>query len=242
MDKEQAIDLLDNLIGMIEDNQGNDYDTAFRMAIEALKAQLSHEGTTSDQPVATDIYVGDKISKFIDGLEEIFADLREKHVDDSVCGLCEYDGAYIGQSGDWCNECPGFDRDDCFKLSDKTRKKWTDEIIKALPTVQPDLDEWCTDCREYDKERHSCPRWNRVIRQTVEDMKAAQPEPQWIPCSERMPETGVEVLTYYGAFDYIEIQTLEDGRWENQRGDWQNLDDIDAWMPLPEPYRKGAAT
>ena len=48
MDKERAIDLLDNLIGMIEDNQGNDYDTAFRMAIEALKAQLFLEGTTSD--------------------------------------------------------------------------------------------------------------------------------------------------------------------------------------------------
>ena len=87
---------------------------------------------------ATDTNVGDTISKFIDGLEEIFADLRERHVDDSVCGLCEYDGAYIGQSGDWCNECPGFDRDDCFKLSDETRKKWTEEIIKALPTVQPE--------------------------------------------------------------------------------------------------------
>lgn len=34
-----AIDLLDNLIGMIEDNQENDYDEAFRMAIAALKAQ-----------------------------------------------------------------------------------------------------------------------------------------------------------------------------------------------------------
>ena len=93
------------------------------------------------QPVATDINTGDKISKFIDGLEEIFADLRERHVDDSVCGLCEYDGAYMGQSGDWCNECPGFEKDDCFKLSDKTRKKWTDEIIKALPTVQPERTE-----------------------------------------------------------------------------------------------------
>ena len=37
-------------------------------------------------------------------------------------------------------------------------------------------DEWCDDCKEYDNERHCCPRWNRVIRQTVEDMKAAQPE------------------------------------------------------------------
>ena len=88
--------------------------------------------------VATDTNVGDKISKFIDGLEEIFADIRERHVDDSVCGLCEYDGAYVGQSGDWCNECPGFEKDDCFKLSDKTRKEWTEEIIKALPSAQPE--------------------------------------------------------------------------------------------------------
>lgn len=38
MTKEEAIELLDNLIGMIEDNQGNDYDAALKMAIAALKA------------------------------------------------------------------------------------------------------------------------------------------------------------------------------------------------------------
>ena len=80
------------------------------------------------------------IDKFIDKLDEIFADLRERHVDDSVCGLCEYDGAYLGQSGNWCNECPGFEKDDCFKLSGKIRKEWTDEIIKALSSTQPEED------------------------------------------------------------------------------------------------------
>jgi DNA-directed RNA polymerase subunit RPC12/RpoP len=188
MEKSRAIELLKLAVPIkaLTQQEYSDFIEAINMAIDALKAQLSPEGTTSDlidrretierfnvirpvdpkkdeytkgidvgiamcvvavkdqpaiQPVATDIYVGDKISKFIDGLEEIFADLREKHVDDSVCGLCEYDGAYIGQSGDWCNECPGFERDDCFKLSDKTRKKWTDEIIKALPTIQPEPQE-----------------------------------------------------------------------------------------------------
>ncbi len=42
MTRNQAIDLLDNLIGMVEDNQNNDYDTALHMAIEALK-QLGKE-------------------------------------------------------------------------------------------------------------------------------------------------------------------------------------------------------
>ena len=36
MTREEAIDLLDNLIGMIEDNHGSDYDTALKMAIKSL--------------------------------------------------------------------------------------------------------------------------------------------------------------------------------------------------------------
>ena len=37
MTKEEAIDLLDNLIGMVTDNQDSDYDEALKMAIDALK-------------------------------------------------------------------------------------------------------------------------------------------------------------------------------------------------------------
>lgn len=38
MDKQKAVELLDNLLGMVEDTQENDYDTALKMGIEALKA------------------------------------------------------------------------------------------------------------------------------------------------------------------------------------------------------------
>lgn len=34
---EEAIDLLDNLIGMVDDNHDSDYDTAIKMAIKALE-------------------------------------------------------------------------------------------------------------------------------------------------------------------------------------------------------------
>ena len=44
---------------------------------------------------------------------------------------------------------------------------------EKVPSAQPDLDEWCTDCSEYDHERHCCPRFNRVIREALKD---AQPE------------------------------------------------------------------
>ena len=91
----------------------------------------------SAQPVDKDIDVPstDTISRqavryklvaLVNEFEEILSHIREREVNDSVCGLCEYDGAYIGQSGDWCNECPGFEKDDCFKLKEKYRKEWMD--------------------------------------------------------------------------------------------------------------------
>ena len=77
-----------------------------------------------------------KINALIDEFETIMKEIRERNVDDSVCGLCEYDGAFMSDSGNWCNECPGFERDDCFKLKDQYREEWVGSI-KNLPPVQP---------------------------------------------------------------------------------------------------------
>ena len=78
----------------------------------------------------------DALNGIISRFEQILRDIRESKVDDSVCGMCEYDGAFVGQSGDWCNECPGFEKDDCFKLSDDCRKRWLKEA--SLPSAQPE--------------------------------------------------------------------------------------------------------
>lgn len=45
------------------------------------------------------------------------------------------------------------------------------EALEGLPSAQAKLDEWCTDCKEYDHEKHCCPRYNRVIREAVEEIK-----------------------------------------------------------------------
>ena len=189
------------------------------------------------------------LNKFIDGLEEIFADIRERHGDDSVCGLCEYDGAYIGQSGDWCNECPGFDRDDCFKLSDECRKRWINTITNSLPSAQPEHSEGLY-----------VDGYNDGYR---EGMKDAQQEQRWIPVSERPPEDLQEVnvtwvnhspepyynftkgkpftasAVYYKGNWYWYSSTCADILGEYGRNDVDKVDDaieITAWMPLPEPY------
>lgn len=43
MTNEEAIELLDNLIGMVEDNQNNDYDEALKLAIKALKLKSAED-------------------------------------------------------------------------------------------------------------------------------------------------------------------------------------------------------
>ena len=39
IDRQTAADLLDNLIGMVDDSQGNDYDLALKMGVRSLRAE-----------------------------------------------------------------------------------------------------------------------------------------------------------------------------------------------------------
>ena len=85
-----------------------------------------------------------KLKELVNEMEEIFSDIREKNVDDSVCGLCEYDCDH-GLDG-FANECPGFEKDDCFKLKEKYRSEWIS--TKELPSTQPEII-YCKDCKHY---------------------------------------------------------------------------------------------
>lgn len=83
--------------------------------------------------------------------------------------------------------------------------------IEELPSAEPEpnFDEWCTDCKEYDNERHCCPRWNRVIRETLKDVQPERKTGKWIwlsstydrvPCEMRFmcSECHHEVITHDG--------------------------------------------
>lgn len=53
--------------------------------------------------------------------------------------------------------------------------------LELLPSAEPtETFEWCTDCKEYDQEKHCCHRWSKVIRNTVEELKAEREEGEWI--------------------------------------------------------------
>lgn len=80
----------------------------------------------------------------------------------------------------------------------------------------------------------------------IEQLPSAQPEPQWIPCSERLPE---ETLKSYWICTDAGYQC--ECRWTNinhlftdltMKWHWHIMDvpqydSVVAWMPLPEPWR-----
>lgn len=107
-----------------------------REAVKTVKELLNREeceNAISRQAVE------DKLIKLCDSLEEIFANIRMMNVDESVCGLCEYD----------CPapfECKGFETDECFKLAYEIRHKW--QSTKDLPSVIPTCEE---------REKGECP-------------------------------------------------------------------------------------
>ena len=80
-----------------------------------------------------------------------------------------------------------------------------------LPPAQPEphYDEWCTDCKEYDKERHCCPRWIKVIRQALADAQPKQRTGKWIPsdsqCGIRCSVCGAPVDDFCHSIDYIDL-------------------------------------
>ena len=67
---------------------------------------------------------------------------------------------------------------------------------------------------------------------------------KWIPCSERMPETGTYLVTTNcdGGL-YVEvghyIKWLDRMEWHDDSYEANKLCVI-AWMPLPEPYKEKA--
>ena len=82
------------------------------------------------------------------------------------------------------------------------------------------------------------------IQDILEGLPSAEPEPHWIPCSERLPKTN-EVVLLCGKYDIFCGYHNTKGKWYSIIGDgWEtgmdfpssNKGDILAWMPLPEPY------
>ena len=82
--------------------------------------------------------------------------------------------------------------------------------------------------------------WDKTLAKTmIESLPPAQPEPQWIPCSERLPEHGgrylISVLDGINRRITVAPYLPRCKAWTmtGRMAYWKVI----AWMPLPEPYK-----
>ena len=84
----------------------------------------------------------------------------------------------------------------------------------------------------------------RAVQEVVEEYNGG-----WIPCSERLPDEGQDVLVWFEYFRYgnynrlfktMGISYVYNGKWSgfvNGSSGWSQLRII-AWQPLPEPFKE----
>lgn len=88
-------------------------------------------------------------------------------------------------------------------------------------------------CKEYKKVGRSEDFENEVLKRT----KTRTAE--WIPCSERLPEHGDDVLVTYSDGEVSIVMGARSKYWMKWKArENSNLIFPIAWMPLPKPYRE----
>ena len=80
---------------------------------------------------------------------------------------------------------------------------------------------------------------NIALMQITREQPTIEPEPKWIPCSERLPEAGSWAIwcSNKGIIQVARWKIDAIDHFFPSQGFFQ-LDDAVAWMPLPEPYKE----
>ena len=101
-----------------------------------------------------------------------------------------------------------------------------------------EVDKIIDDLLENDNLQASPSVWHGL--HMIKQLPSAQPEPQWVPCSERLPKEDTKVFVtdedgdiYIAYYDYNEWS--DDPKIEWWTGEFR-IYPI-AWMPLPKPWK-----
>ena len=84
---------------------------------------------------------------------------------------------------------------------------------------------------ETGKEYNFCYPCMEVLQVIKKQPTVTQPEPEWIPVSERLPKENSFYLTST-MFGEVYLN-----KWNGIN--WERTEEVLAWMPLPNPYKEG---
>lgn len=128
-------ELLESYVDLLEKGGVPRESTESKIMLEAsaeikkLRERLSFQIKLADDNNTSRLRYQDVVIKGMELYEETCKDIRETHVDDSVCGMCIEDCDH-GLDG-YANECSGFHQDDCFRLN---VDKYNDIVFKRDKT------------------------------------------------------------------------------------------------------------
>ena len=121
-------------------------------------------------------------------------------------------------------------------------KGYAHGVGKAIEIVKQEAEKYeecykdCGDCEAYEKEKHYCPKFCNVIKETVKEIEANQND--WISCSERLPKYG-EVVMCSCTNSGITISCITHKGVKPSKSVRFGQHSVIAWQPLPQPYTKG---
>jgi len=101
------------------------------------------------------------------------------------------------------------------------------------------------DCKELERGKHWDGHTEKDVTRLL-SLPSVQPEPKWIPCKDRLPERGNEVLVCYDFKGHRFVLTgvlYGDGSFHGYDDEYltpegRKYRKAVAWMPLPEPYQE----
>ena len=108
------------------------------------------------------------------------------------------------------------------------------EIVKEEAEQYEECYKDCGDCEAYNKEKHHCPKFCKVIKETVKEIE--ENHNGWIPCSERLPKYG-EVVMCSCTNSGITISCVTHKGVKPSKSVRFGQHSVIAWQPLPQPYQ-----
>lgn len=125
-------ELLEDYVRLLEKGGIPKESTESKLMLEAsaeikkLRERLEFQRKLADDNNNSRLRYQDVVINCMNLYESTCKEIREEHVDDSVCGMCIEDCDH-GLDG-YANECSGFEKDDCFRLN---VNKFNDIVFKS---------------------------------------------------------------------------------------------------------------
>ena len=148
-------------------------------------------------------------------MQELFEKIVEK--------LEELHEIYINQYGAVGVNPMAFSVKECMKIVKQEAEKY-EECYKD-----------CGDCEAYNKEKHHCPKFCKVIKETVKEIEENHND--WISCSERLPKYG-EVVMCFCTNSGITISCITHKGVKPSKSVRFGQHSVIAWQPLPKPFKE----